>query len=118
MSGKFVDAIAPLVEAVGGTLIDPDRLEVGDVALEWRGRTVVGVRLAPLHDALGRLIAIVEGELGAPLSSLSRADKQYAVAMLDDMGAFALRKSVEDVADALAVSRFTVYNYLNAVGTR
>ena len=34
--------------------------------------------------------------------------------LLDERGAFQLRKSVEEVADALGVSRFTVYNYLNA----
>ena len=34
--------------------------------------------------------------------------------MLDERGAFTLRKAVEDVADALGVSRFTVYNYLNS----
>lgn len=118
MSAEFVEAIAPLVEAVGGKLVDPDHLEVGDVPLEWRGKVVIGVRLAPLHGVLDRLIAIVEAELGSPLSELSRADKQYAVAMLNDMGAFTLRKSVEDVADALGVSRFTVYNYLNAIESR
>ncbi len=32
----------------------------------------------------------------------------------DERGAFAYRRSVEDVADSLGVSRFTVYNYLNA----
>jgi predicted transcriptional regulator YheO len=31
------------------------------------------------------------------------------------LGAFMLRRSVEDVADALGVSRITVYNYLNAM---
>ena len=36
--------------------------------------------------------------------------------LLDGRGAFQLRKAVEDVADALGVSRFTVYNYLNAEG--
>ena len=35
--------------------------------------------------------------------------------MLDQRGAFTLRRAVEDVADALAVSRITVYNYLNAI---
>ena len=35
--------------------------------------------------------------------------------LLDDRGAFRLRKSIEDVADALEVRRITVYNYLNAV---
>ena len=41
-------------------------------------------------------------------------DKQRAVRLLDERGAFTLRKAVEDVADALGVSRFTVYNYLNS----
>jgi predicted transcriptional regulator YheO len=54
--------------------------------------------------------------LGARLAALSREDKQRAVRLLDERGAFQLRKAVEDVADALGVSRFTVYNYLNAEG--
>jgi len=33
--------------------------------------------------------------------------------MLNEAGAFQLRKSVEQVAEVLGVSRFTVYNYLN-----
>ncbi len=44
---------------------------------------------------------------------LDREDKQRAVKLLNDRGAFQLRKSVEQVAEVLGVSRFTVYNYLN-----
>jgi predicted transcriptional regulator YheO len=73
------------------------------------------VRMAPLHGALDRLIEGVEREFGAPLPSLSRDDKQRAVRMLDERGAFILRRAVEDVADAMGVSRITVYNYLNAL---
>jgi len=36
--------------------------------------------------------------------------------MLDERGAFAFRRSVESVADLMGVSRFTIYNYLNAGG--
>jgi len=71
-----------------------------------------------LQGALDRMIAQVERELGAPLEKLSREDKQRAVRLLDERGAFTLRKSIEDVADALGVSRITVYNYLNAVDRR
>ena len=35
--------------------------------------------------------------------------------LLDERGAFTLRRAVEDVADAMGVSRITVYNYLNAI---
>lgn len=66
-----------------------------------------------LNDALARLIADVERELGAELGDLDRAGKQRAVRLLRERGAFGLRKSVSSVADALGVTRFTVYNYLN-----
>ncbi|MEV6608409.1 helix-turn-helix domain-containing protein [Kutzneria sp. NPDC051319] len=63
--------------------------------------------------ALDRVLAEVEAEFGGPLSSLSRADKQRAVRLLEERGAFEMRKSVPTVAEALGVTRFTVYNYLN-----
>lgn len=67
------------------------------------------VGLGPLN----RVIAEVEAEFGSPLGELSRADKQRAVRLLEERGAFEMRKSVPAVAEALGVTRFTVYNYLN-----
>ena len=63
--------------------------------------------------SLERVLAEVEAELGGPLSELSRADKQRAVRLLEERGAFEVRRSVPAVAEALGVTRFTVYNYLN-----
>jgi HTH domain len=109
-------ALEPVVHAVGGELVDDaTRIEVGDVPLVWGGHTVGAFRRPPLHGALDRLIEQVERELGGKLPDLSREDKQEAVRRLDDRGAFLLRRAVEDVADALGVSRITVYNYLNAI---
>ena len=42
---------------------------------------------------------------------------EAAVALLHDRGAFNLRRSVEQIAEVLGVSRFTVYNYLDRVDT-
>ena len=89
-------------------------MESSDIPLEWDGCLVGALRMLPLHGA-NRLIDGVERELGAPLGELSREDKQRAVRWLEDRGAFMLRRSVEDVADALGVSRITVYNHLNAM---
>jgi HTH domain len=111
----LVSAIRPVVRAVGATFVDADELEPSDVPLVWDGVTVAGVRMPPLHGALDRLIDQVEAELGGPLPSLSREDKQRAIRLLDERGAFILRRAVEDVADAMGVSRITVYNYLNAI---
>ncbi|GAB3156863.1 helix-turn-helix domain-containing protein [Amycolatopsis sp. NPDC004378] len=79
-----------------------------DAAKAGSPKTVV-----ELNDALARLIADVERELGADLGELDRPGKQRAVRLLRERGAFGLRKSVSSVADALGVTRFTVYNYLN-----
>jgi hypothetical protein len=67
-----------------------------------------------LDDALAHLIAQGETQIGKPLREMNRAEKQELVRYLDGRGAFALRKAVERVAETLGVSRFTVYNYLDA----
>ncbi|WP_116204022.1 helix-turn-helix domain-containing protein [Amycolatopsis circi] len=66
-----------------------------------------------LNSALSRLISDVERELGSKLRELDRPEKQRAVRLLRERGAFNLRKSVSAVAEELGVTRFTVYNYLN-----
>lgn len=111
----LVRAVMPIVDAVGATLVPADQQEPSDVPLVWDGEIVAAVRMPPLHGALDRLIDTVESELGGPLPTLSREDKQRAVRLLDERGAFILRRAVEDVADAMGVSRITVYNYLNAI---
>jgi hypothetical protein len=110
----FLVALEPVADALGATLVPASRLGDDDVPLRWEGQLVGGLRLPGVHGTLERMIAKVEAQLGAPLADLSREDKQRAVRLLDQRGAFQLRKAVEDVADALGVSRFTVYNYLNA----
>jgi vacuolar-type H+-ATPase subunit F/Vma7 len=107
-------ALEPVAEALGATLVPASGLASGDIPLVWDGEVVGGMRLPGVHGVLDRMIAAVESELRAPLAELSREDKQRAVKLLDERGAFQLRKAVEEVADALGVSRFTVYNYLNA----
>ena len=72
-------------------------------------------RSPALHGVLNQIIESVERELGSSLKDLSRNDKQTAIRLLDERGAFILRRAVEDVADAMGVSRITVYNYLNAL---
>ena len=71
--------------------------------------------LANLDDALERLIAQGEAQVGKPLDQMSRTEKQQLVRFLDERGTFQLRKAVEGVADMLGVSRFTVYNYLDSI---
>ena len=113
VASPFLDAIRPLADAIGAKLVEPANMQPGDVSLHWQGQLAGGVRLPDRPRDIDWYLAAVEREIGASLSDLSRIDKQRAVKLLNDRGAFQLRKSVEQVAEVLGVSRFTVYNYLN-----
>lgn len=114
---SFLAAIRPIVRVLGGRLVPAERMGRTAVPLVWKGRVVGGLeRPVPgdLRNGLASFVAQIESELGGQLATLSRVDKQRAVRMLDERGAFAIRNAVDEVADAMGVSRVTVYNYLNA----
>ncbi len=117
-SHPFLVALRPVAKSLAATIVTPARMRASDIPLEWEGELIGGLRMPDLQGELYRMITRVERELGAPLGELSRENKQLAVRELESRGAFALRKSIEDVADAMGVSRITIYNYLNAVAPR
>ena len=114
MDHPLLRALLPVAKTLGARVVPADQLEPGDVPLEWEGEVVGGFRQAGLHGALERLLDRMEREFGTSLAELDREAKQDLVRRLDEEGAFVIRKAVEEVADALGVSRFTIYNYLNA----
>jgi predicted transcriptional regulator YheO len=50
-----------------------------------------------------------------PIEFMTKPEKTRIVKMLDDRGIFLIRGSVQTVARALNVSRYTIYNYLEEV---
>ena len=117
MSGEhpLIEAIRPVTDAVGAEIVDPTSMDGSSIPLEWEGQVVAGIRILSLHNVLDRMVAQVESELGGKLAGLGRVEKQVAVRLLDERGAFRLRKSIEEVADLMSVSRITIYNYLNSI---
>jgi hypothetical protein len=115
LSHPVLATLQPLVDALGCSMIDSSQIEAADIPLVFEGELIAAVRLPDLHGALARLIDSVEREMGQQLPDMNREQKQLAIRLLDDRGAFTLRRAVEDVADAMGVSRITVYNYLNAI---
>ncbi|MCQ4043141.1 helix-turn-helix domain-containing protein [Streptantibioticus rubrisoli] len=109
----LVDAVKPLVDAMGGEMVPPEAARGDDVVLSWEGEQVVAVRLPHIADSLDHILADLERRQGRPLAELDRKEKQTVVRILEERGAFSVRHGVETVASALGVSRFTVYNYLN-----
>lgn len=115
LSHPVLATLQPLVDALGCSVVDAAQIEAADIPLVYDGELIAAVRLPDLHGALARLIDSVEREMGQQLPNMNREQKQLAIRLLDDRGAFTLRRAVEDVADAMGVSRITVYNYLNAL---
>jgi hypothetical protein len=113
-ASDLAKAIEPVVAAIGGTVVPIEDIEEGDIPLEWDGAPALAVRLDEVVS-LERMIETVEQQLGGPLSELDRSAKQQAVRLLDDRGAFRLRRSIEEVGEAMGVSRITIYNYLSAI---
>ena len=116
--GPFATTITGPVDVVTAAVEEMSRaaLSHGATAVQVRlGEVGSSPRFGDLHDALEQMVASVEEQLGAPLPELSREQKQAAVRMLDQRGAFLLRKAVETVGEMMGVSRITIYNYLNAI---
>lgn len=122
---QFLDAVRPVVSALGARIVSAADMSESALPLRWKGEVVGGVEstgrsahAVVYHNGLSALVGEVETALGAGLADLDRASKQRAVRMLDERGAFLIRNAVDDVADAMGVSRVTVYNYLNATRAR
>jgi len=117
MEHPVVKTARELAEAVGGRLIPVAELTPTDIVVEHEGEVLAGLRKPrlDLDGALQRLVDDVETHFGAALRDLSRADKQAALVMLEERGAFTLRNAAEELAELLGVSRVTLYNYLNAI---
>ena len=110
-----IEAIRPAFEATGATIVKPSEAQPLDIAIEWDGEPIAYARVGSIAGALSHLVGRIEQELGGPLPDLDRTGKQIAVRLLDERGAFLLRRSIEDIADMMGVSRITIYNYLNAI---
>ena len=111
----FLLAMQPVADALDAVIVEPEHMDGSDIALKWGPELLGGLRMPTLHASLDRMIDQVERDLGGALTDLSREDKQRALKLLDDRGAFEFRRAVEDVADAFGVSRITIYNYLTAI---
>jgi predicted transcriptional regulator YheO len=64
-----------------------------------------------LMGTINEVIAIEQ----KPIDFMTKEDKSNIVKILDERGIFLIRGSVQTVARALNVSRYTIYNYLEEV---
>jgi predicted transcriptional regulator YheO len=61
------------------------------------------------------LIQDAQREIGIPVVSMTKEDKQKALEYLDKRGAFLIKKSGDKIARYFDISKFTMYSYLESV---
>lgn len=64
---------------------------------------------------LEQMLQQAVGFIGKPVPHMSKADRLRVVQILDEAGAFEMRKAIPAVASYLDVTRFTIHNYLNEI---
>lgn len=69
-----------------------------------------------LDEMIEEIVAESIQRAGIPVSLMDKAEKLKVVSELTKRGVFMIKGAVERVAQALGVTRFTVYNYLEALG--
>ena len=55
------------------------------------------------------------GELGKTPAAMTREEKMEVVKRLEERGAFLVKRSAEQVAEALDLSRYTIFAYLKEI---
>lgn len=71
-----------------------------------------------LAETLDAILERALTEVGKPPAAMTRAEKLAVVGILEREGAFLIKGVVSDVARALGVTKYTIYNYLNELRPR
>jgi predicted transcriptional regulator YheO len=61
------------------------------------------------------MITKILAEMGKTPAAMSREEKMEVVKRLEERGAFLVKRSAEQVAEALDLSRYTIFSYLKEI---
>ena len=103
-------------------------LTVVKMSHAWLERILSGQREAPTNrpqDGVPQIDRLIEeiisdavSRFGRPVAMMRKDEKIHAVEAMLERGLFMVRGGVERAAAALQVTRFTIYNYLEALRSR
>lgn len=100
------------------TLIEAAHTWLG-LLLQPNGIATAGATKEPEMDLLMKEIIVdAVRRLGKPVAMMDREEKIQAVQAMLQRGLFIVKGGVERAAKALGVTRFTIYNYLEALRER
>jgi predicted transcriptional regulator YheO len=84
---------------------------VGSHGAEAAGEIFAG----DIRDVVAGMIGNIVTELGKTPAAMAREEKMEVVKRLEERGAFLVKRSAEQVAEALDLSRYTIFSYLKEI---
>ncbi|REK71519.1 helix-turn-helix transcriptional regulator [Paenibacillus paeoniae] len=96
-------------------------LDITDLMMaEKTLQSITGSGLQPIRESfvsnvnelLDTLIMEAQETIGKPPALMTKEDKIRLIQLLDQKGAFLIKKSGEKICGYLSISKFTLYNYL------
>jgi predicted transcriptional regulator YheO len=70
---------------------------------------------ADIREVIAGMITEILAEMGKTPAAMSREEKMEVVKRLEERGAFLVKRSAEQVAEALELSRYTIFSYLKEI---
>ena len=77
--------------------------------------TYLAALVSPVRQLAALLVSQAIAAAGVPVSAMKKKHKVGVVLELKHRGFFMLRDAVDMISESLAVTRFTIYNYLNEI---
>ncbi len=68
-----------------------------------------------IRDVVAGMVTKILNEMGKTPAMMSREEKMEVVKRLEERGAFLVKRSAEQIADALDLSRYTIFSYLKEI---
>jgi predicted transcriptional regulator YheO len=68
-----------------------------------------------IRDVVAGMVTKILGEMGKTPAAMTREEKMEVVKRLEERGAFLVKRSAEQVAEALDLSRYTIFAYLKEI---
>ena len=68
-----------------------------------------------IRDVVAGMVTTILGEMGKTPAVMAREEKMEVVKRLEERGAFLVKRSAEQVAEALDLSRYTIFSYLKEI---
>lgn len=68
-----------------------------------------------IREVLAAMITAIVNEMGKTPAAMNRDEKMEVVKQLEERGAFLVKRSAEQVAEALDLSRHTIFSYLKEI---